>query len=84
MTAPPPYTPSEIFASVTAGEIVLQAVNDLRLALVANHSTAIETAMEDLHTARNHLKSELAYCGSARKTVAAAGALKRYVPEPAS
>jgi flagellar hook-associated protein 3 FlgL len=65
-------TAAEIFDSATAGENVFKAVNDLRLALVANDTTAIEASMSALHTAQNHLNSELAYYGSVQKTVAAA------------
>jgi flagellar hook-associated protein 3 FlgL len=65
-------TAEEIFENPAAGKNVFKAVNDLRLALVANDSIAIETTMADLRTAQNHLNSRLAYYGSVQKTVAAA------------
>jgi flagellar hook-associated protein 3 FlgL len=65
-------TAAEIFDNPAAGKNVFQVVNDLRLALEANDSAGIGTAMASMRTAQNHLSSGLAYYGSVQKTVAAA------------
>jgi flagellar hook-associated protein 3 FlgL len=65
-------TAADIFDNAAAGKGVFLAVNNLRLAIQANDTAAIQSAMEGLRSAQNHLNSELAYYGSVQKTVAAA------------
>ena len=65
-------TAAEVFDNPAAGKNVFQVVNDLRLALEANDSAGIGTAMASMRTVQNHLSSGLAYYGSVQKTVAAA------------
>ncbi|MCE5308596.1 MAG: hypothetical protein LLG20_13235 [Acidobacteriales bacterium] len=65
-------TAADIFDDSGAGKSVFLAVNNLRLAIQTNDTAAIQSAMEGLRTAQNHLNSQLAYYGSVQKTVAAA------------
>jgi flagellar hook-associated protein 3 FlgL len=65
-------TAADIFDNAGAGKGVFLAVNNLRLAIQANDTASIQSAMEGLRSAQNHLNSELAYYGSVQKTVAAA------------
>ncbi len=66
------HTGLEIFDSPTPSRNAFAAVNNLRLALLANDETAIQSAEASLGTALEHMNEELAYYGSVQNQVASA------------
>ena len=63
-------TAQEIFDSSTPGDSVFGAVNGLRVALLANDTTAIKAALANIETASSHLNKELAFYGSVQGQIA--------------
>jgi flagellar hook-associated protein 3 FlgL len=59
----------EIFESTDPTRNVFQAVNALRVALLANDTPAMESAMSNVGTSLTHLNEQLAYYGTVQNTV---------------
>lgn len=71
-TGPPflvSHTADQIFNSQDPTQNVFAAVNNLRLALQANDTTAIQTALNAFDGASTHLNSELAFYGNTQNRV---------------
>lgn len=64
----------EIFDSPTPSRNVFTAVNNLRVALLANDDAAIEAAQADIGTSLEHLNEQLAFYGSTQNLVAESSA----------
>lgn len=60
----------EIFESADPTRNVFQAVNALRVALLANDTTGMEAAMSNVGTSLTHLNEQLAYYGTVQNTMA--------------
>lgn len=65
-------TAAQIFDDADPNNNVFQAVNNLRVALLANDLTAITTALSTVNTANGHLNNQLAGYGATQNQVAAA------------
>ncbi|MFN0103193.1 MAG: hypothetical protein ACKV2U_14020 [Bryobacteraceae bacterium] len=66
------HTGQEIFDSATPSRNAFTAVNNLRLALLANDEPAIEAAYANIGTALEHVNEQLAFYGSTQNQLAAA------------
>jgi flagellar hook-associated protein 3 FlgL len=66
------HTAQQIFDSADASKNVFQTLNQLRTALLANDSPAIQAAVEAFAVPARHLNSELAFYGTAQNKIAEA------------
>jgi flagellar hook-associated protein 3 FlgL len=65
-------TAQEIFDSPSAGENVFGALANLRQALLANNSGAIQTALAGIQTAQDHVHAEAVFYGMAQNRISKA------------
>ena len=65
-------TGQEIFDSSTAGENVFGALANLRWALLANNSGAVQTALAGIQTAQDHVQAETASYGMVQSRISQA------------
>jgi flagellar hook-associated protein 3 FlgL len=65
-------TAAEIFDSPNSGESVFGALASFRQALIANNTSAIQTALAGVQTAQEHLRSEEVFYGLAQSRISQA------------